>query len=316
MWRGNTDYPRQQFLPSNLFLAMLVDAEGEEEEQEQGSSGHAAVAESVQPASGGSTHQRAFKLPAFWDHAPDMWFCRAEFRFEVAGITAERDKFAHVVDALSYEALKLVKDLMMAPPAVNPYSTLKDRILLATKLTPVQMAMKLMAAPDMGDRRPSHLLAALMEFCPPGEENTAFFRAAFILRLPPDIRAHLDGLETGDLKELAAKADRHWANRPEGVRPVAAVAGAAEDDATEGEEAVAALAGKQSSGNSGWRGSGRGRGNKTGGRGRGGGDSAGGRQSGWEKLSQLTICARHKRFGRNAHACGDPLNCQFEKLGN
>ena len=82
---------------------------------------------------------------------------------------------------------------MMAPPAVNPYSTLKDRILLAMQLTPVQMAMKLMAAPDMGNRRPSHMLVSLMEFCPPGEENTAFFGAAFILRLPPDIRAHLTG---------------------------------------------------------------------------------------------------------------------------
>ncbi len=124
-----------------------------------------------------------------------MWFYRVE-----------RDKFAHVVDALSYDELRLVKDLMMAPPAVNPYSTLKDLILLAMQLTPVQMAMKLMAAPDMGDRGPSHLLAALMEFCPPGEENTAFYRAAFILRLPPDIRAHLNSLESSDLKELAAKA--------------------------------------------------------------------------------------------------------------
>ena len=79
-----------------------------------------------------------------------MWFYRVE-----------RDKFAHVVDALSYDELTLVKDLMMAPPAVNPYSTLKDLILLAMQLTPVQMAMKLMAAPDMGDKRLSHLHGVL-----------------------------------------------------------------------------------------------------------------------------------------------------------
>ena len=85
-----------------------------------------------------------------------------------------------MVDALSYDALKLFKDLMMAPPAVNPYSTLNDRILLAMQLTVVQMAMKLMAASDIEDRRPSHLLAALMEFCPLGEENMVFFRADFI----------------------------------------------------------------------------------------------------------------------------------------
>ena len=127
------------------------------------------------------------------------------------------------VDAMSYETLKLVKDLMMALPTVHPYSTLKDRILHTTQLTPVQMAMKLMASPDMEDRQPSHLLAALMEHCPPGEENTVFFMAAFILRLPPDVHVHLKGLETSDLKELAAKSDRHWANCLKGLQPVAAV---------------------------------------------------------------------------------------------
>ncbi len=40
MWRSNIGDPRQQFLPSNPFLDMLVDGEEkEEDEQEQGASG-------------------------------------------------------------------------------------------------------------------------------------------------------------------------------------------------------------------------------------------------------------------------------------
>ena len=57
-----------------------------------------------------------FKLPEFWPHAPELWFCRAEFRFEVAGVVSEREWFAHVIDALNYDSLKLVKDLMLKPP--------------------------------------------------------------------------------------------------------------------------------------------------------------------------------------------------------
>ena len=56
--------------------------------------------------------------------------------------------------------------------------------------------------PTIGDRLPSQLLDNLMEYCPPGEENTAFFRAAYMQRLPEDIQVLLDGVEDGDLKQL------------------------------------------------------------------------------------------------------------------
>jgi len=333
MWSGNSGDPNYGFLPSNPFLAMLIDLEGDEQQQQQveeeGEQEHEQQQAPLPPSAsasraveaGAQTGQvpayvppaaRTFKLPPFWDHAPDMWFCRAEFRFEVASISGERDKFAHVVDALSYEALKLVKDLLMSPPADRPYTKLKERILMATQLTPVQMAIKLMAAPDMGDRRPTALLASLMEHCPPGEENTAFFRAAFILRLPADIRAHLDGLETGDLKDLAAKADRHWLNRSGGQKPVAAACQEGLDFVEE-VDPVAAVS-KQQGGGQFFRGGRGGRGGNRGAGGRGGG--RGGGQGGWERLVQFTICRRHQKFGQAAHSCGDPANCQFEKLGN
>ena len=69
-----------------------------------------------------------------------------------------------------------------------------------------------------GNQRPSEVLASLLEYCPPGEEGTAFFRAAFTMRLPP-------GMELTDLKELAQLADRLWQCNPS--QPVVAVAAAA-----------------------------------------------------------------------------------------
>jgi hypothetical protein len=38
--------------------------------------------------------------PEFWPYAPGIWFARAELRFEVSGVIAERQKFAYTVDAL------------------------------------------------------------------------------------------------------------------------------------------------------------------------------------------------------------------------
>ena len=230
------------------------------------------------------------KLPEFWAHAPDLWFCRAEFRFEVAGVVQEREKFAHVVEALNYDALKLVKDLMMTPPQFQPYQALKARLLLATQLTPIQMAEKLMKAADLGDRRPSQLLASLLEFCPTGEENTSLFRAAYLMRLPATIRGHLDGMEDRDLKDLAATADRHWNNQAasQANQLYAAVEG------VEQEEVMAAIGDNKKPFH-------RGRDNsKT--------------DNKWSTLSTFTLCMRHQRFGKDCRKCGDPKRCQFEKM--
>jgi hypothetical protein len=150
------------------------------------------------------------KLPEFWSHAPGIWFARADLRIEVSHVTSERQKFAYVVDALPFEAPCLVADLVEAPPATNPYSVLKDRLLMAHQLSLVQKAVKLMEMPDLGDRRPSQLLADLLRMWPAGEQSSAFFRGSFIKRLPAELQVHLAHKETADLKELAQRADQLW----------------------------------------------------------------------------------------------------------
>ena len=49
-----------------------------------------------------------------------------------------------------------------------------------------------------------------LEYCSPGEEGTAFFMAAFTMRLPPTIQAHLASTELTNLKELAQMAACLW----------------------------------------------------------------------------------------------------------
>ena len=73
--------------------------------------------------------------------------------------------------------MTLVAELVTQPPAIQPYQRLKERLLISHQLTSVQMAERILYMPELGDHRPSQLLAAMMEFCPEGEVNSAFFRA-------------------------------------------------------------------------------------------------------------------------------------------
>ena len=85
----------------------------------------------------------------------------------------------------------------------------------------MQKATKGLQVTASSNQRPSEFLASLLEYCPPGEEGTAFFRAAFTVRLPATFQVHLAGTKLTDLKELAQLADCLWqCNTPQ---PVAAI---------------------------------------------------------------------------------------------
>ena len=249
-------------------------------------------------------YQRRCKLPDFWPSNPILWFARAEFNFEVAGVITEREKFMHTANALPYDTLTLVADLVTQPPAVQPFQRLKERLLLSHQLTIVQMAEKILDMPELGDRRPSQLLAAMMEFCPEGEVNTAFFRASFLRRLPKEIRVLLTDEVRGDLKDLAVRADELFQHHRSS--PIAALDNTVD---TELAEAVAALAVKA------------GRGKFGGGKkkqdgdsshpGSSGGGKSGGGKSGSGGGRSYFVCDRHWRYGTKAYRCDAPQKCQW-----
>ena len=270
--------------PNNPFLEMLaaIDGPGDNSQQQQPDRRSSNV-----------------KLPDFWPTAPAIWFARAELRFEVSGIMSERERFAHAVNALSQEATRLVTDLITAPPADRPYTALKERLLLSHQLSPVQKAAKILNMPPLGDRRPSQLLADLLEFCPAGEENTAFFRAIFVQRLPSDMQALLDGLEEGDLKELAQKADKLWAIRKPGDTAVAALR---DNDSTfeVDPECLAAIKPQfRRKENEKKRGDSKEYRSNSGGGGK-------------RPPKMFSVCYRHMKFGAAAFKCDDPSACGWK----
>jgi hypothetical protein len=246
------------------------------------------------------------KLPEFWPHAPGLWFARADCRFEMLEIRTERQKFCAVVDALSYEATRLVADLIAAPPAVNPYQALKERLLLAHHLTPVQRAEKLLDLPELGARRPTDLLAAMYENCPAGEENTMLFRSIFLKRMPAEVRVLLVAEETTELKELATRADQLWLKfgQRRGDHVAAVQVKEEQQKADSSDEAtVAAIPAKKK--------------NNSKKKKRGGTSStSGGQQSSGmaqkaAKGKQVFLCHTHLKYGSSAYFCAEPDSCAW-----
>jgi hypothetical protein len=267
---SNIGDPYYGFSSNNPFLEMIAALD-----DAAGSNVQSAAQQTEPPAE----QSGRVKLPDFWPQAPGIWFARAELRFEVSRVTSERQRFAYAVDALNYESLSLVADLVESPPADRPYSVLKERLLLAHQLSPVQKAIKLMEMPDLGDRRPSQLLADLLQVCPPGEQSSAFFRGSFIKRLPAEIQVHLANSESADLKALAQTADQLWLTHRRPF-PVAVLSTPEEQEASE--TLIAAVNAKQ-----------------------------GGKGKAGKKKKLITYCFVHHKYGKDARRCENPEQCMW-----
>ncbi len=84
---------------------------------------------------------------------------------------------------------------------------MRARLLASHRLTDYQQAEKLVAMPALGARRPSQLMAAMLEVCRAGDERSKIFPALFLQRLPAQLRVLLTKDDLIDLVGLAEHAD-------------------------------------------------------------------------------------------------------------
>ena len=109
----------------------------------------------------------AVKLPEFWVKDPKMWFSQAEAQFRGARITAETTMYDYVLMKLPQDVVMSVRALISAIEA-DPvkqeasYTLLKEALMGSFGMTKWQMAYALLAHPDLGDRRPSAMMAEML----------------------------------------------------------------------------------------------------------------------------------------------------------
>jgi hypothetical protein len=242
----------------------------------------------VIPVGGGGS----VRLPPFWPHGPQLWFSQAECLFTVHNMSDQFHRYCLVVASLQHDSLRRVADIVEAPPSGLAYDTIKQCLLASHQMTGFQRAERLFAMPALGARKPSELMAEMLEICPHDEEKTKLFACLFLQRLPREIRVLLARVDHKDPKELVEQADHFWGLHK---TPTNIVGGGTK------EQLVAAV----------HTGAGSSRGH--GGRGRHGGRGSGTAsripyESELSREARLAsgLCLKHWRYGEHANSCEQP----------
>lgn len=152
-----------------------------------------------------ATNAVSVKIPPFWPSDPELWFAQVEAQFALKQITAQKTKFSHVVAALSPEAATEVRDLVLSPPATNPFDVLKASLTERVSLSKRQKIQQLLHAEELGDRKPSQLLRRLQQLY--GNSDGDLLRELFLQRLPSNVQVGLLSHPDKSLAELALMAD-------------------------------------------------------------------------------------------------------------
>ena len=130
------------------------------------------------------------KLPPFWPKDPALWFAQVEAQFLTRGITVSKTKFDYVVSCLAPEYATEVQDLLLEPPAEQPYENLKAQLTKRTSASEQRRIQELLSTEELGDRTPSQMLRRIQQLL--GDMaprmDAALLRELFLQRLPANVR--------------------------------------------------------------------------------------------------------------------------------
>lgn len=146
------------------------------------------------------------KLPSFWCNNPRAWFVQADAQFAIRQIVADDTKYWHVVAALDQDTAVRCTAFLEAPPANDRYDALKKFLISSFDLSDDERADRILDIRELGDRRPSELVDAILQLN--GRDPQHFLlRRIFMRALPTPLRNALATSKSKDLRELGREAD-------------------------------------------------------------------------------------------------------------
>lgn len=241
----------------------------------------------------------AVKLPEFWKNDPAMWFAQAEAQFALAGVVRDDTKYYHIISKIDQNVICHVSDLIQNPPAEEKYNKVKARLISRFELSSQAKLEQLLNACDLGDMRPTHMLARMQELGAGLNINDDVMKMLFLQRMPERIRPILS-ISDGTLSKLAEMADKMIETTGTGSN-VASTAVSTGSELTTLYEQIANLTAEV-------------RRLKTAGPSRSRSSSRVRRERSYDQEEQNTVCWYHRKYGRNARQCRSP--CVFSEPKN
>ena len=149
------------------------------------------------------------KLPPYWATDPQIWFAQVEAYFSTRRITSQLTKFQVVVHSLEPRYACEVRELILHPPASDPYDKLRDALVSRTQKSEQARLRELLSNEELGDQPPSRLLRRMQQLLGDRNMDDTLLRELFVQRMPPSVRLVLASAPGSiSLSELAQLADK------------------------------------------------------------------------------------------------------------
>lgn len=148
----------------------------------------------------------AVKLPEFISTDPELWFAMVEGSFLGSRVTSETTKFAHIIAALPPRFATEVKDIIISPPAADPYTQLKTQLIKRLCATQEEKTRQLLEREEIGDRKPSQFLRHLQSLADT-TISESLIKTLWMSRLPKCVQVALAIVKDQSLTDLASHAD-------------------------------------------------------------------------------------------------------------
>jgi len=157
------------------------------------------------------------KLPPYYSADPTLWFAQAERALALRGVTRSSTKFDYIAAALSADMATKVRELLISPPAEEPYETLKKALIDRTSESARARLDRLLQREELGDRRPTQLLRHMQTLAEGSSAGMGegCMRQLFLQRLPINVQQALALVpDSSPLESLASIADAMMEVRP------------------------------------------------------------------------------------------------------
>lgn len=147
----------------------------------------------------------AMKPPPFWKPDPKLWFLQVEAQFNRAGITTDDTKYYTLVAEIDSSILKCASDIIMAPPEISKYETLKARLIAEFSESEDSRFKRLFDDLSIEGKKPSGLLREIQDLSG-NKLDAEILKSLWLRQLPAQIQQILATVE-GGVDILAKKAD-------------------------------------------------------------------------------------------------------------